>query len=132
MCSNCFGSVIFSIILGAIFGILIGTGVITILAPFFFGLVLILSVLILVLYISVLLSPVDAVNTCFCKNASCLIGGSEVAIVVSVVGLALSLATTLSLTVIGIFAFLASAAFLVGLISFADLIICIARKRCCN
>ena len=57
---------------------------------------------------------------------------NQVVVVVSALGLVLTLAAALPLTVLGIFVVLASTAFLVALFSFIDFILCIARKRCCD
>ena len=132
MCSNCLGNFVLSVILSALFAILVGTGVATILPSFLFGGILVLSVLFLVLFISTLLSPNGESDRCFCRGIGCLVWGFVVAIVTSVVALALTFAAALSLVVLAIFVFIASTAFLTGLFSFVDLIVCIARKRCCN
>jgi len=132
MCSGCFGNLVWSIILGAILGILLANGVVTFLAPVFFGLILVLSVLFLVLFISTLITPNDDDGKCFCKGVTCLVWVFGVAIVTSLLAVAITLVATLPLVGLGIYAFIASSAFLVGLLGFLDLIICTARKRCCN
>ena len=133
MCGNCFIKLLVSIILGAIFGILVGTGVAVISAPLLFGLILILSVLFLVLFISILIAPVDEKsNRCFCNSVSCLIFGIVLAIIFSVLALVLTVGVAAGLVLTGVFVALASAAFLLEIFSFGSLLSCLARKKCCD
>lgn len=128
MLGNCCLNILVSLILGAVFGILVGIGTITITAPVLFYIIFGLSAGILaLLLIGTFIGDERRVRRCFCSKLPCLLLGSIGGIIFSTLALVI---TGLTLTVTAVFAFLAVTAALIALFGVAELIKCGCPKTC--
>ncbi len=119
MCVN----LIISIIVGAIFGLLVGSGIILVATPLIFSLMITLSILFLVLLFLVL--PLVE-RRCYMVVKE-LVFAILVSIILTLLGLTVSV--VVSDFLIGLYFLLVGAVFLFEIFSLKDLILCIVSGR---
>lgn len=128
MLGNCCLNILVSLILGAIFGILIGIGTITITPVILFWIIFGISVGILaLLLIGTFIGDERKVRRCICNKLPCLLLGTLGGIIFSVLPLVI---TGLGLIATAVFAFLAVTAGLIALFGVAEVIKCGCPKVC--
>lgn len=128
MLGNCCLNILVSLILGAIFGILIGIGTITITPVILFWIIFGISVGILaLLLIGTFIGDERKVRRCICNKLPCLLLGTLGGIIFSVLPLVI---TGLGLIATAVFAFLAVTAGLIALFEVAEVIKCGCPKVC--
>ena len=128
MLGNCCLNILLSLILGAIFGILIGIGTITIAPVILFWIIFGISVGILaLLLIGAFIGDERKVRRCICSKLPCLLLGTLGGIIFSVLPLVI---TGLGLIATAVFAFLATTAGLITIFGVADIIKCGCPKIC--
>ena len=128
MLGNCCLNILISLILGAIFGILIGIGTITITPVILFWIIFGISVGILaLLLIGTFVGDERKVRRCICNKLPCLLLGTLGGIIFSVLPLVI---TGLGLIATAVFAFLATTAGLIAIFGVADVIKCGCPKIC--
>ena len=128
MLGNCCLNIVVSLILGAIFGILVGIGTITITPVILFWIIFGLSVGILaLLLIGTFIVDERKLRRCICSKLTCLLLGTLGGIIFSVLALVI---TGLSLIATAVFAFLAVTAGLIEIFGVADVIKCGCPKIC--
>ena len=128
MLGNCCLNILVSLILGAIFGILVGIGTITITPVILFWIIFGLSAGILaLLLIGTFIGEERRIRRCICEKLPCLLIGTLGGIIFSVLPLVI---TGLGLVATAVFAFLAVTAVLIELFGVADVIKCGCPKIC--
>lgn len=128
MLGNCCLNILVSIILGAIFAILIGIGTVTITPAILFWIIFGVSAGILaLLLIGTFIGDERKVRRCVCSKLPCLLFGTLGGIIFSVLPLAI---TGLSLIATAVFVFLAVTAALIELFGVAEVITCSCPKIC--
>lgn len=114
---------IISIIIGAVFGLLVGSGIITVTTPLAFYLIFLLSIFFLVLLFSLLQRGME----CRCyKVVKALTFGILLSIVLSLLGLIVIV--ELSAFLVGLYSFLVGTAFLFEIFCLYELTICVAGR----
>ena len=128
MLGTCCLNILVSIILGAIFAILVGIGTITITPIILFWITFGISIGILaLLLIGTFIGDERKVRRCICSKLPCLLLGALGGIIFSVLPLVI---TGLGLTATAVFAFLAVTAGLISLFGIAEVIKCGCPKIC--
>ena len=128
MLGTCCLNILVSLILGSIFGILVGIGTITITPAILFWIIFGVSVGILaLLLIGTFVGDDRKIKRCICEKLTCLLLGALGGIIFSVLPLVI---TGLSLTATAVFVFLAVTAVLVALFGVAGVIRCGCPKIC--
>lgn len=119
MCKcNCIIDVIISLALGIVIGLVYSTGVIT-------GIIPVLWIILGIAILTIILSLLN--RKCLCKNGRCIAIATVGAIILSIIGLSITLATSLVYAIIiGLFGFFE----VWVLLSLYRLIVCFAEESC--